>query len=717
MVEAIQQRVDAIGKIGDAFRTLAESMEKNGGVVPEKIKFDIECLEKEYRTIADESSRKLRIAVAGKFSCGKSQFINSLVGVEIASVGSAPTTHCKTIFTGDPYIKTITITDSTGREYTRDEYVCKSAEKSAKRNVFTVKLPDADWQDFEVIDTPGYDSNDEADRQISEEAVAEADIVLFLFDIDQGTIQYDSFRYLKKFAGSEQLFYLVANKADRKPDGARKAILASIAGECDTKGLKYESILLYSSLTTWSREVQAKNESARENVIKLATRLKEDIVSVLRKLRERASVIRTAKERVAITVAGEQLQLVRNNICKYVSMAVRSQMHERFEIMKCMCRDLIEAIVSIMLESAVENAERYAYNLVERHKLRGTGVFWNDWAVYLSGVTWEFDLSGDERQSLTKELHEECVKCGIQNYGVVCRLVELRKNVAIRVVDKYRPKDVEQCANYAEYFQKEAREHDRFCKICRYERECGNLESSIRANILKVFPSTFAELATPVVRTIVECELINNYMGPAIRGGFECMKLTDDFAALCALALNNKTDRASFADVVLEGMSVVASSSEGFVRYSVSPGDSVGKGNDVAKICRGNAAADIVVKSSEAGRIYPLVEDGKIVARFSPLFMIFTECDMLGLVSQRNVDLTGCKGSAEDVVSTVAGVINDLCVEEGARVQRCNRIVTVDIDDRNRFWPIIVDCEGIVSFMVREGDRVTPGTVLAKVYN
>ena len=58
---------------------------------------------------------------------------------------------------------------------------------------------------------------------------------------------------------------------------------------------------------------------------------------------------------------------------------------------------------------------------------------------------------------------------------------------------------------------------------------------------------------------------------------------------------------------------------------SVSPGDSVGKGNDVAKICRGTAVSDVIVKSVEAGRIYPLAEEGKIVARCSPLFMVFTE--------------------------------------------------------------------------------------------
>ncbi|MGN0852224.1 MAG: dynamin family protein [Kiritimatiellia bacterium] len=206
MNDDVRRRIEAVVKIRTAFQNVVSVADKLGVTLPESLNEALARLENEFKSLSEYSERQLRIAVAGKFSCGKSQFINSLIGKEIASVDSARTTCCKTIFTGDTSVDGVIITDSTGKTYSRDEYVLRSAKVSASREVFTVKLPDADWSDFEVIDTPGYDSLDEEDRQISEEAVADADVVFFRFDIGNGTIPKDSMVYLKNTVDTKQLF-------------------------------------------------------------------------------------------------------------------------------------------------------------------------------------------------------------------------------------------------------------------------------------------------------------------------------------------------------------------------------------------------------------------------------------------------------------------------------------------------------------------------------
>lgn len=717
MNDDVRRRTESLVKIKASFQNVVSTADKLGVTLPGILKDTLARVEKEYDALSECSERKLRIAVAGKFSCGKSQFINSLVGKEIASVDSARTTCCKTIFTGDTSINEVIISDSSGRTYSRDEYVQRSAKVSASREVFTVRLPDAEWRDFEVIDTPGYDSIDEEDRQISEEAVTDADVVFFLFDMGNGTIPKDSIEYLKKSVGSKQLFYLIANKADLKPEGARRTIMNSIASECDRNGLKYECVLPYSSLMPWSNEILSKSEVARTNVLNLAQKLKDEAMEVVDKLVERANTIRDAKITVELKAVDAHLTDLRKNFEKTFIEELESVWSKKCESNKSSFEDFAEGMISILQDSAVENTERRASSFVRWHELKSTGVFFSDWSVYLARPTSEYDLSDEERASLSQALLSQFAEHGISGAGVVEELVELRKECAIKTIDKYRIKDEDApSGDDALFFYAAALEHRDFCKTCDYESERRDRENSILENLNRVFPSTFVELLEEKLAKVMERILVTRLLKPAANASFEAAKALAEFMDSCAEALNGTKRGDAYVAESLMSIDILPSPIEGTVFFSVEADEKVKKGQILGRAVSRDTDAEVALCANKSGRVAVLAEQGEAVSKSSPL-LIFLPDDERSKVDAK-VEVVGShrNGPGEKIVCTEAGVVDEFCVKEGETVNWCDRLMTIDINAMNRHWPIVSGHAGTVSFRVKRGSRVVKGDVLAIIY-
>lgn len=717
MNDDVRRRTESLVKIKASFQNVVSTADKLGVTLPGILKDTLARVEKEYDALSECSERKLRIAVAGKFSCGKSQFINSLVGKEIASVDSARTTCCKTIFTGDTSINEVIISDSSGRTYSRDEYVQRSAKVSASREVFTVRLPDAEWRDFEVIDTPGYDSIDEEDRQISEEAVTDADVVFFLFDMGNGTIPKDSIEYLKKSVGSKQLFYLIANKADLKPEGARRTIMNSIASECDRNGLKYECVLPYSSLMPWSNEILSKSEVARTNVLNLAQKLKDEAMEVVDKLVERANTIRDAKITVELKAVDAHLTDLRKNLEKTFIEELESVWSKKCESNKSSFEDFAEGMISILQDSAVENTERRASSFVRWHELKSTGVFFSDWSVYLARPTSEYDLSDEERASLSQALLSQFAEHGISGAGVVEELVELRKECAIKTIDKYRIKDEDApSGDDALFFYAAALEHRDFCKTCDYESERRDRENSILENLNRVFPSTFVELLEEKLAKVMERILVTRLLKPAANASFEAAKALAEFMDSCAEALNGTKRGDAYVAESLMSIDILPSPIEGTVFFSVEADEKVKKGQILGRAVSRDTDAEVALCANKSGRVAVLAEQGEAVSKSSPL-LIFLPDDERSKVDAK-VEVVGShrNGPGEKIVCTEAGVVDEFCVKEGETVNWCDRLMTIDINAMNRHWPIVSGHAGTVSFRVKRGSRVVKGDVLAIIY-
>ncbi len=232
-----------------------EALIKKGVFVPANIRDRISELQAEGMRAGEKVDDDLRVALAGKYSCGKSSFIKSTLGPEwesLAPVKLERTTRCATYFR---YGETLRITDKAGHVYSQEEYQEKVSTVATNADFleFIIELPVESLKDLVVIDTPGFDPPEEdvgqgnkTDAEISHNAVEHADIVLFLMEMSDGTIQLDSLEYLQEIAKSGKTFYLILSKADlKKPASKRIEIVRSIREECKRNGLRPMGILPY----------------------------------------------------------------------------------------------------------------------------------------------------------------------------------------------------------------------------------------------------------------------------------------------------------------------------------------------------------------------------------------------------------------------------------------------------------------------------------------
>ena len=148
---------------------------------------------------------KLKIAMVGAFSSGKSSFLNALLNKNLTEVGITQTTRCLTNIT---YGEISQIKDiNTNKTYSESEY--KSLSKTGSDNNivqrYLIAIPDNRLEGMVLIDSPGFEPPIDGDKDknledvaISEKAAMDADVVFFLLDIGDGTLKEKNLEYLKK---------------------------------------------------------------------------------------------------------------------------------------------------------------------------------------------------------------------------------------------------------------------------------------------------------------------------------------------------------------------------------------------------------------------------------------------------------------------------------------------------------------------------------------
>ena len=235
-----------------------------------------------------EGFSKVKVAVIGNFSSGKSSFINSLLGADICPVKVNPTTSAVTKFIyGDT--EEIFQIDKNGNKKKIDkkqylnlcQHNVKTMEKT-KGFFFEYRYPSSILKNIELYDTPGFENKENPqDEQITREiATNQADIILFIQDIQKGTIEERTINKIKeiKETSPAKEWYLIFNKADTKP----KRELQEIKENFKNSEIKnfFSSVHFYSAKKV-IEAIRFSNEGDFEELKKWLKQIKEGKYEVL----------------------------------------------------------------------------------------------------------------------------------------------------------------------------------------------------------------------------------------------------------------------------------------------------------------------------------------------------------------------------------------------------------------------------------------------------
>ncbi len=219
-----------------------------------KHKLDSCCVDIAYELSLNENTNYTQIVVAGGFSSGKSSFLNNLTGsVGLLPTGVEPTSVVKTYLYCSGNCKSVAVRGVNHRNTVvdLDKNVLHALQHSNK-NVALASVLDKLFVEVPVnntlsgiafVDTPGYNNSDKAnasngktDCETAREAMKEGNVLLWLVDIERGTITTDDIQMIKKFEGKKVFIF---NKADKKSlrdcqsivEAAARIILQSFPAE------------------------------------------------------------------------------------------------------------------------------------------------------------------------------------------------------------------------------------------------------------------------------------------------------------------------------------------------------------------------------------------------------------------------------------------------------------------------------------------------------
>lgn len=219
----------------------------------------------EYKKVRLLSGKSI-VAIVGRFSAGKSGFINSLLDTKdnriILPEDQNPTTSIPTYIVGGN--KEIIQAYAGGRSINLDmdamqamthrffeEYKIGFSRFIGNLVIHTPNFPAKQKDRIVFLDTPGYNKADVdtrenmTDEYLAEQQVKAADFLILLVTIDDGIVDKD-IDFIRRVA-IENPVLVVVNKADRKPESDCRAIVENAQRLLNDRGINTFGITAYSS--------------------------------------------------------------------------------------------------------------------------------------------------------------------------------------------------------------------------------------------------------------------------------------------------------------------------------------------------------------------------------------------------------------------------------------------------------------------------------------
>jgi predicted GTPase len=241
---------------------------------------------------------KCVISLLGAFSSGKSSIVNSIIGEDLLPVDVTPTTAIPTYISYGPR-KVFKFVDIEGKQREISEDVFKMLSKATRMadNVLAkllfsyirycvMEFPLDGLADISLLDTPGYNSVDVEDIKKAKDVVKESDIILWVMDINDGTLSKDSINFIKEILSENPLpFYVVINKVDSTPPGVKVKVKEEVEKMLNKNDIKYEGCFFYTTKSNDENYKFYKNEMmgiiGKATSIKRSQNLKKYLEEIL----------------------------------------------------------------------------------------------------------------------------------------------------------------------------------------------------------------------------------------------------------------------------------------------------------------------------------------------------------------------------------------------------------------------------------------------------
>ncbi len=252
-----------------------------------------------------QAKKRIKVAVVGDFSSGKSSFINALLRENLCPVNVTPTTSSITYFHYGEKLFQEELPDGRRKKLSFREYEQRVQHGRTRQShpfVFHVSVPNPILNRISLIDTPGFNNpKNEFDTKTTEEAVAVSDVLFVIMDIQKGNPSSPLLIQLEKIRGkaSEIPAFLLINQADKqKSKVARKKVK-------QTNARKYKNLFRKIELIS-SKELFVPSE--------------QKVLEALEKQIEVTKRAISARQKFTMTVSGS-LQRVNNKASFAIDIA------------------------------------------------------------------------------------------------------------------------------------------------------------------------------------------------------------------------------------------------------------------------------------------------------------------------------------------------------------------------------------------------------------
>lgn len=219
--------------------------------------------QKKYEILRDKSI----VGLGGKFSAGKSKFINSILkaGEELLPEDQNPTTSIPTyiVYGKEEEIsaytsenKKVILDVEALQALTHKFYETYKMGFSSFINSLIISEPDMPYKELVFLDTPGYSKPDTAGKSRNQKEITDenkaytqlrnVDYLIWLIDIENGIISEPDIAFISKI-GIETPILIVVNKSDKKVSEDIRQVVDLVEITAKSAGLNLFGVTAYSS--------------------------------------------------------------------------------------------------------------------------------------------------------------------------------------------------------------------------------------------------------------------------------------------------------------------------------------------------------------------------------------------------------------------------------------------------------------------------------------